>query len=115
MITRTEAEELLQSMANGSYLVRISANIWGYVLSVKCSEGTFKHYQIDGSQGVYQMVIKKNNDPEPSFSSLFELILYYRAHGSEVVLKEPCPQLDLMKPDYEDLLNDEDDLETTWL
>ena len=94
-------------MPAGSHLVRVSDKMWGYVLSVKFSPEVVKHFRIDASQGNYQMF---ENPGEPSFSSLFELILYYRVNAAGEVLKEPCGQADPFFPDYSELMNDDEEV-----
>ena len=94
-------------MADGSHLVRVSDKMWGYVLSVKIATGIVKHFRIDASQGHYQMF---ETSGEPSFSSLFDLLLYYRINASGQVLKQPCGQADPFHPDYSDLMDDDEEV-----
>ena len=94
-------------MPEGSHLVRVSDKMWGYVLSVKITSGVVKHFRIDASQGKYQMF---ETPDEPSFSSLFELLLYYRINASGEVLKEPCGQVDPLHPDFSELMEDDEEV-----
>ena len=94
-------------MSDGSYLVRVSDKMWGYVLSVKITSSVVKHFRIDASQGHYQMF---ETPGEPSFSSLFELLLYYRINTVGDVLKEPCGQVDPFFPDFSELMADDEEV-----
>ena len=106
IISRGTAEDLLHRMNIGSYLVRVSDKIWGYVLSLKSEDGLIKHFRIDASFGTYQMV--DHGLGGPVYSSLFDLILYYRQSGGGKILKEACKQSDPKNPDYDDLMDDID-------
>lgn len=104
VIARDEAEDLLKGMGPGSYMVRVSDKIWGYVLSLKSDAG-IKHFRIDASYGTYQMV--DDGLGGPVHSSLIGLLMYYRQSGHGQILKAPCPQRDPRNPDYDDLMDDD--------
>lgn len=55
LITRQEAEILLNKEPVGSFLVRISERIWGYAITYK-DFGCCKHYLVDASNGHYQFL-----------------------------------------------------------
>lgn len=55
LLSRPEAETLLASSAQGSFLVRLSEKIWGYAISYK-DEDRCKHYLVDASSGHYQFL-----------------------------------------------------------
>ncbi|MBN3283078.1 SH24A protein, partial [Polyodon spathula] len=52
IISREEAEDLLRSKGQGSFLIRVSEKIMGYVLSYRCQD-SFKHFLIDASEDSY--------------------------------------------------------------
>lgn len=91
IISREEAEDLLSSKGQGSFLIRVSEKIMGYVLSYRCQD-SFKHFLIDASEdsycflGVEQLV----------HSTLSDLVEYHKVEpitmmGREQLL-EPCGQ-----------------------
>ncbi|MGH0177166.1 UNVERIFIED_CONTAM: hypothetical protein FKN15_074665 [Acipenser sinensis] len=91
IISREEAEDLLSSKGQGSFLIRVSEKIMGYVLSYRCQD-SFKHFLIDASEdsycflGVEQLV----------HSTLSDLVQYHKVEpitmmGREQLL-EPCGQ-----------------------
>jgi SH2 domain-containing protein 4A len=89
---RTQAEGLLEERSVGSYLVRLSANNWGYTISVKGYENV-KHFIVDVSSGQYQF-----SGVERRFSSLRDLLTFYRGNpitrlGQEILLV-PVAQLE---------------------
>ncbi|XP_077865853.1 SH2 domain-containing protein 4B-like, partial [Saccoglossus kowalevskii] len=53
IIKRSVAEDLLMSKQVGTFLVRISERVWGYVISYK-DEDRCKHFLIDASDNTYQ-------------------------------------------------------------
>jgi len=59
IINRSEAEDLLRSKWDGSFLVRLSDKIWGYVISYRCTDPSdpsaakFKHFLIVASAAGY--------------------------------------------------------------
>ncbi|KAF4089916.1 hypothetical protein AMELA_G00043660 [Ameiurus melas] len=55
IITREESEKLLMNEAEGSFLVRVSERIWGYILSYRTATG-FKHFLIDASGDYYSFL-----------------------------------------------------------
>ncbi|MGH0141142.1 UNVERIFIED_CONTAM: hypothetical protein FKN15_075621 [Acipenser sinensis] len=75
IISREEAEDLLSSKGQGSFLIRVSEKIMGYVLSYRCQD-SFKHFLIDASEdsycflGVEQLV----------HSTLSDLVQYHKRH-----------------------------------
>jgi len=62
MISREEAEDHLRGKWHGSFLVRLSDKIWGYVISYRClvaqNDPTavhFKHFLVDASDAGYHL------------------------------------------------------------
>jgi len=61
IISRDEAENQLRDKWAGSFLVRVSDKIWGYVISYRCvdqSDGAsvkFKHFLIDADTSGYRL------------------------------------------------------------
>ncbi|KAK5970355.1 SH2 domain-containing protein [Trichostrongylus colubriformis] len=47
IISRDQAEILLQDKPTGSFLVRVSERIWGYTVSYVVGDGTFKHFLVE--------------------------------------------------------------------
>ncbi|KAL6056125.1 hypothetical protein STEG23_003063, partial [Scotinomys teguina] len=55
IISRENAEDLLESMTEGAFLVRVSEKIWGYTLSYRLQRG-FKHFLVDASGDFYSFL-----------------------------------------------------------
>lgn len=88
LITRGEAENLLQEQPEGSFLVRISERIWGYAISYKSREKC-KHYLVNAIQNYCFL---GNNQME--HKSLWDLINHHRTFpltGGEKLLLA-CPR-----------------------
>ncbi|KAK3522138.1 hypothetical protein QTP70_026957 [Hemibagrus guttatus] len=100
IISCQEAEDLLSEGGPGSFLVRVSERIFGYVLSYK-SPDEFKHFLIDATDNCYMLL-----GDQIKFTSLGELVEYHKEEpvtpsGGELLL-HVCGQ----KPgtlDYADL------------
>lgn len=61
LVTRLEAEQLLETEPAGTFLVRLSEKIWGYAISYKDADRC-KHYLIDASNGQYQFLGANQNN-----------------------------------------------------
>lgn len=55
IISRENAEDLLENMTEGAFLVRVSEKIWGYTLSYRLQKG-FKHFLVDASGDFYSFL-----------------------------------------------------------
>ncbi|NWI00610.1 SH24A protein, partial [Tichodroma muraria] len=55
ILTSKKAEELLNKTVSGSFLIRVSEKIKGYVLSYRSVEGC-KHFLIDASSDSYSFL-----------------------------------------------------------
>ncbi|XP_045698043.1 SH2 domain-containing protein 4B isoform X1 [Phyllostomus hastatus] len=98
IISREDAEGLLENMTEGAFLVRISEKIWGYTLSYRLQKG-FKHFLVDASGDFYSFL---GVDPN-RHATLTDLIDFHKEEiitvsGGEL-LQEPCGQRD-SPPDY---------------
>lgn len=74
LMSRTEAEQLLESEPLGTFLVRLSEKIWGYAISYKDIDRC-KHYLINASTGQYKFLgaNQLNHDSLSKFGIFFLL------------------------------------------
>ncbi|XP_074004101.1 SH2 domain-containing protein 4A [Numenius arquata] len=98
ILTSKKAEELLNKTLPGSFLVRVSEKIKGYVLSYRSVEGC-KHFLIDASSDSYSFL----GVDQLQHSTLADLVDYHKDEpitslGKELLLY-PCGQED-QEPDY---------------
>ncbi|XP_027954723.1 SH2 domain-containing protein 4B [Eumetopias jubatus] len=98
IISREDAEDLLENMTEGAFLVRVSQKIWGYTLSYRLQKG-FKHFLVDASGDFYSFL---GVDPN-RHATLTDLIDFHKEEiitvsGGEL-LQEPCGQRN-SPPDY---------------
>ncbi|KAM5242520.1 SH2 domain-containing protein 4B isoform 2-T2 [Hipposideros larvatus] len=98
IISREDAEDLLENMTEGAFLVRVSEKIWGYTLSYRLQKG-FKHFLVDASGDFYSFL---GVDPN-RHATLTDLIDFHKEEiitvsGGEL-LQRPCGQRD-SPPDY---------------
>ncbi|KFQ55412.1 SH2 domain-containing protein 4A [Nestor notabilis] len=98
ILTSKKAEELLSKTAPGSFLVRVSEKIKGYVLSYRSVEGC-KHFLIDASSDSYSFL----GVDQLQHSTLADLVDYHKDEpitslGKELLLY-PRGQED-QEPDY---------------
>lgn len=73
ILTSQKAEELLSKMVPGSFLVRVSEKIKGYVLSYRSVEGC-KHFLIDASSDSYSFL----GVDQLQHSTLADLVDYHK-------------------------------------
>ncbi|XP_066304677.1 SH2 domain-containing protein 4B-like isoform X1 [Branchiostoma lanceolatum] len=111
IISRQEAESLLEGRPIGSFLVRVSERVWGYTISYR-ADGRCKHFLIDTSDNTYQFF----GTNQLSHTSLWDLVSFHMKEpisstGGEV-LKTPCGQ-SRQPPDYRDLLGESQN--SSWL
>ncbi|XP_007431393.2 SH2 domain-containing protein 4A isoform X1 [Python bivittatus] len=101
ILTTKEAEELLEGLAPGSFLIRVSEKIKGYVLSYLSAEGC-KHFLIDASGDSYSFL----GVDQLQHSTLADLVDYHKDEPITSLGKEllhyPCGQQGQL-PDYLDL------------
>lgn len=74
LITRQEAEILLNKEPAGSFLVRLSERIWGYAITYKDFD-CCKHYLVDASNGHYQF-LGTNQILHNTLSELFKITIF---------------------------------------
>ncbi|XP_048027949.1 SH2 domain-containing protein 4A isoform X2 [Megalobrama amblycephala] len=101
IISREQAEALLNDGEPGLFLVRVSERIFGYVLSYRSKEG-IKHLLIDASENCYMLL-----GDQIKFTSLSELVEYHQVEplsssGEEEYLLQACGQREA-KADYTEL------------
>lgn len=101
ILTTKKAEDLLRGLVPGSFLIRISEKIKGYVLSYLSVDGC-KHFLIDASGDSYSFL----GVDQLQHSTLADLVDYHKDEpitslGKEL-LRYPCGQKD-EEPDYLDL------------
>ncbi|KAE8631527.1 hypothetical protein XENTR_v10001222 [Xenopus tropicalis] len=102
IISRQESEQLLGSHGHGSFLLRVSEKIQGYVLSY-CSEEGCAHFLIDASATSYSFL----GVDQLQHTTLADLVEYHKTEpipslGREL-LRFPCGQKKGVC-DYSDLL-----------
>ncbi|KAK6749419.1 hypothetical protein RB195_001807 [Necator americanus] len=86
IISRDQAEILLQDKPTGSFLVRVSERIWGYTVSYVVGDGTFKHFLVERIPEGYQFL----GTNQVVHDQLFDLISYHEtapitAKGGEIL------------------------------
>ncbi|XP_026318411.1 SH2 domain-containing protein 4B-like [Hyposmocoma kahamanoa] len=89
LITRSEAEQILQSKPEGSFLVRLSERVWGYAVSYRCA-GHCKHYLVEATAG-YRLLPGTGMD---SHNTLADLINYHKTvpiTETGEILRTACP------------------------
>ena len=86
MISRAQAEDLLQDQEIGSFLIRLSDKIWGYTISYKCEE-RIKHFLIDAMNF---KKVKFDGNSEKMHKDLHALITFHEVKIS--INNVPCIQ-----------------------
>ncbi|XP_021358816.1 SH2 domain-containing protein 4B-like isoform X1 [Mizuhopecten yessoensis] len=102
VISRVDAELMLQSKTLGAFLVRVSERVWGYTISYR-AEDRCKHFLIDTSEAGYQFF----GANQVLHASLHELIEFHKNNPITVMggekLRHPVGQ-SKDPPDYQGLL-----------
>ena len=81
IIPRQKAEEILEGKKPGSFLVRVSEKVWGYVLSYRDVEA-IKHFLIDASGSTYQFFGADPSKQHSVHNRLGDLITYHKVWSS---------------------------------
>lgn len=81
IISRESAEDLLENMTEGAFLVRVSEKIWGYTLSYRLQRG-FKHFLVDASGDFYSFL---GVDPN-RHATLTDLIDFHKVSLTKVLV-----------------------------
>ncbi|XP_033754075.1 SH2 domain-containing protein 4B-like isoform X2 [Pecten maximus] len=102
VISRVDAELMLQSKTLGAFLVRVSERVWGYTISYR-AEDRCKHFLIDTSEAGYQFF----GANQVLHASLHEVIEFHKNNPITVMggekLRHPVGQ-SKDPPDYQGLL-----------
>jgi SH2 domain-containing protein 4A len=103
ILTRGEAENLLNNKEPGTFLVRVSEKIWGYTISVKANDRC-KHFLIDAGELHYQFF----GDNQHVHFSLSDLLEHHRTNpissAGQELLQTPLGQVQ-DPPDYQELIS----------
>lgn len=104
IITRQEAESLLETKPVGSFLVRVSERVWGYTISYRAVDRC-KHFLIDTNDNSYQFF----GHNQIAHASLADLVKFHRSKpvsgiGRELLLKS-CGQREGKEADYKELVS----------
>lgn len=104
IITRQEAESLLEEKPVGSFLVRVSERVWGYTISYRAVDRC-KHFLIDTSDNSYQFF----GHNQIAHASLDDLVKFHQSKpvsgiGGELLMKA-CGQREGNEPDYKELVS----------
>uniref|UniRef100_A0A452SQ10 SH2 domain containing 4B n=1 Tax=Ursus americanus TaxID=9643 RepID=A0A452SQ10_URSAM len=83
IISREDAEDLLENMTEGAFLVRVSDKIWGYTLSYRLQKG-FKHFLVDASGDFYSFL---GVDPN-RHATLTDLIDFHKVSFIGVLVRK---------------------------
>ncbi|XP_075060682.1 SH2 domain-containing protein 4A isoform X2 [Mixophyes fleayi] len=102
IISRLESEDILKNYPSGSFLLRVSEKIQGYVLSYRYEDG-YMHFLIDASDTSYSFL----GVDQLQHVTLADLVEYHKTEpitslGKELLLY-PCGQLE-NSCDYSDLI-----------
>ncbi|XP_014678995.1 PREDICTED: SH2 domain-containing protein 4B-like [Priapulus caudatus] len=104
IISRQEAEALLEEEGEGAFVVRVSERIWGYAISYSAAERC-KHFLIDCSDASYQF-FGTNQLAHASLTAMvdFHCKVPVTMLGQEL-LTRPIGQRVTSDPDYRELIS----------
>lgn len=77
LLTRADAEQLLDTEPMGTFLVRLSEKIWGYAISYKDVDRC-KHYLINASSGQYKFLGANQIDHDSLSEFIYQLLISAR-------------------------------------
>merc|ERR1712227_1173365 len=106
LISRAEAEELLEGTDVGSFLVRLSDKVWGYTISYTCEE-RIKPFLVDASK---PKKVKFEGNADKLHKDLTALVAFHSTNPispAGEILKSPVGQKDQDEPDYKELMSEE--------
>ncbi|XP_031750921.1 myosin-IIIb isoform X2 [Xenopus tropicalis] len=101
MISRRDAENLLQDKELGDFLIRISQTRAGYILTYR-GASRCRHYMICVQSNECYVIVGEDR----AHSSLSALVQFHQQVGIQPygeILRHPCPQLSNWTPDCEEL------------
>lgn len=85
LITRSQAEELLDEKEVHSFLIRLSDKVWGYTISYRCEE-RIKHFLIDACNF---KKVKFDGNSEKLHKDLHALISFHEVNMTMKSHKKP--------------------------
>ncbi|VDM95338.1 unnamed protein product [Thelazia callipaeda] len=106
IISRNEADEMLQNKPSGSFLIRVSERIWGYTMSYAVGNGNIKHFLIEKISQGYQFL----GTNQIVHKHLHELVAFHEispiTRSGNEILRWAVGQVDLNVPDYATLISE---------
>jgi len=90
IISRSDAEQLLDGKESGTFLIRVAESRFGYSLSL-LFRGRFKHFMVDQDNDLRYLVV---GNGDRSFASLNGVVAFHQKHritDDNDLLLTPCP------------------------